>query len=44
MSKDDEHILKVQQLFVRHQGQLKAFVKAIRCHFSGIEHSGYSCP
>ena len=29
MSRDDEHVLKVQQLFVRHQGQLKAFVKAL---------------
>jgi RNA polymerase sigma-70 factor, ECF subfamily len=28
MSSNDEHTLKVQQLFVRHQGQLKAFVKA----------------
>lgn len=28
MSCNDEHILKVQQLFVQHQGQLKAFVKA----------------
>jgi RNA polymerase sigma-70 factor (ECF subfamily) len=29
MIKNDEHTLKVQQLFVRHQGQLKAFIVAL---------------
>ena len=29
MSESDEHTLRVQQLFVRHQGALKAFVLAL---------------
>ncbi|MEO2013452.1 MAG: hypothetical protein ABGZ53_03685 [Fuerstiella sp.] len=34
MTEDDEHLLKVQQLFVRHQTQLKAFVVALSPGFA----------
>lgn len=34
MTKNDEHLLKVQQLFVRHQTQLKAFVVALSPGFA----------
>lgn len=34
MTENDEHLLKVQQLFVRHQTQLKAFVVALSPGFA----------
>ncbi len=37
MSEFDEHTLRVQQLFVRHQGELKAFVFALWPDFAETE-------
>jgi RNA polymerase sigma-70 factor, ECF subfamily len=37
MTENDEYTLKVQQLFVRHQSQLRAFVVALRLGFAGAD-------